>query len=205
MGSTGGSERRNPVTGAGSLSDFAGGGSGRYSEGGKGSSTATHHQDGSTTLKYADGTTIDVWKDGTIVTENPDGTTEVDSGNNSPTKVYGKDGQYVGTKPGTGTAGGGQGTKEPIDDATGSGGSGRPVVTAETLRGLNSRRTSTGEPTGDEGTSGGAVDHSKTREGKLGQVGQPVADSPATKIIPTAVEVQQVMRLRMRNVTPISH
>jgi hypothetical protein len=201
MGSTGG-DQRNPVTNAGSLSDFTGGGTGRYSEGGKGSSTATHNQDGSTTLAYQDGTVIDVWKDGTIVTQNPDGTTEVDSGTNSPTKYYDKDGKFVGTTPPSGSKKTGS-AGEPIDDPTGSGGSGRPVVTAETLRGLAARLGNSSTPTGDEGTSGGPVDDSKTRQGRVNQVGQPVDDSPAVRVTPTAADVKQVMRLRMRNVTPI--
>ena len=92
---------------------------------------------------------------------------------------------------------------KPIDDATGSGGSGRPVVTAETLRGLAERLGNSSTPTGDEGTSGGPLDYSKTPAGKIGQVGQPVDDSPAVRITPTAANVRQVMLIRMRNVTPI--
>ena len=72
------------------------------------------------------------------------------------------------------------------------------------LRGLASRFGSRGEPTGEEATSGGPVDKSKSREGPNAQVGEPIDDAQvSTAIMPDKVQVKQALQLRLRNVTPI--
>jgi hypothetical protein len=194
------------------LSNFAGGGSGLYSVappqpaiylGTDKNGTSTYeNNDGSTTWEYKDGSSMTVTVEGTIITRNADGSSSVDNG--SWTDYYDTNGAYAGTSYivdgntyhnfDTGT------TKEPINDATPSG---RPVITAETLRGLAARLGAAGEPTGDEATSGGPVDESKTRQGQIGQVGEPVPDSPAARTTPTSLEIDQALRVRLRNVTPI--
>jgi hypothetical protein len=101
------------------------------------------------------------------------------------------------------TKGGKQGSKkEPTPSDSGEGDSSGHITRAD-LRGLAARIGNSSTPTGDEGTSGGAVDHSQTRAGRIGQVGQPAADSPAVRATATAAELRQIMLIRMRNVTPI--
>jgi hypothetical protein len=233
LGVTSDGSHRNPVTSAGSLSDFAGGGSGRYSEGGKKEDLGRgvvketgadgtvyyHHADGTTVIVKPDGTTQAIGPEGDILTTNPDGSKEYDR--NGETRTYDSNGTLYSTEKGNqiifhqerGVSGSDNrpsrvikqgGTKgEPIDDPHGSGGSGTPVVTAETLRGLIAKRTSAGTYTGDEATSGGAVDESKTRQGRIGQLGQPVDDGTAVRGAPTSLEITQAFRVRMRNVTPV--
>jgi hypothetical protein len=233
LGSSGG-DHRNPVTSAGDLSDFAGGGSDRYSEGGENKKenlgrgvvkeTAAdgtviyHHPDGTTVFVEQDGTTTVVGSEGDILTTKPDGSKEYSTKDEK--RTYDSNGTLYSTEKGNQiifhqergvSASDGksrvikQGDQkgEPVDDPTGSGGSGRPVVTAETLRGLAARFNGAMTFTGDEATTGGPVDHSKTRQGRIGQVGQPVDETVGLRGAPTAMEVNQAIRVRMRNITPI--
>ena len=61
-----------------------------------------------------------------------------------------------------------------------------------------------GTPTGDDTAGGGPIDKSKTREGRIGQVGHPVNDLQASDAISVdAMQVKQGLMIRLRNVTPI--
>jgi hypothetical protein len=231
---TSGGNHRNPVMSAGGISDFAGGGSGRYSEGGENKKedlgrgvvkeTAAdgtviyHHPDGTTVFVEEDGTTTAVGPGGDILTTKPDGSKEYSTKDEK--RTYDSNGTLYSTEKGnqiifhqergvSSSEGKSRVIKqcdqkgEPVDDPTGSGGSGRAVVTAETLRGLAARFNGAMTFTGDEATTGGPVDQSKTRQGRVGQVGQPVDDSVGLRGAPTAMEVNQAIRVRMRNITPI--
>lgn len=101
------------------------------------------------------------------------------------------------------TSGGKQGSKKEPTPSDNGDGTHSGYLTGADLRGLAARFTSRIESTGEEGTTGGPVDGSRTRAGRIGQVGQPTADGPATPVMPTAAEVSQVMRIRLQNITPI--
>lgn len=219
LGSTGGNHR-NPV--GGMMDQFTGGGVGLDGKGGK--SNSTHHQDGSTTIRNKDGSTTDVWKDGTIVTQNKDGTTEVNR-NNGQTDYYGKDGRKQASsgisrkiidpdKPGFYTDGtpvasdkkdgGKQGSKKEPTPDDGTSDSSPKYITAATLRGLESRFDANRTSTGEEESGGGPIDNSRTREGRLGQVGQPVNDQgSSTGVAIDNMQLRQIARLRMRLIDPI--
>lgn len=212
---------RNPVTDGHSLDNFVGDTSST-----KGKGRVTHNADGSTTIRNKDGSTTDVWKDGTFYTQNKDGTVEVDHPNGT-TDYYGKDGRKTGStginrnildpsnpgyytnglkvedSKGSGSAKGNKGGQqgEPIQDDDTS--SGPHHITASDLRGLAARRFAAGTPTGEETSNGGGqVNESKTRQGRIGQTGQPVPDSTVSTSVPDSMQVNQALRIRLRNVTP---
>jgi hypothetical protein len=238
MGIVGG-RNHNPVTGAGGLSDFAGGGSGRYSDGvvsmtnysngstrvvndagnGKPASvtiivpgTGQKHtdSDGNTVFSFENGESRSFDADGNeVVTSTPaasnknDGKRQVISIDNPGSYTDGSYVEPVTMGSPTVTSAGKQGSKKEPTPSDSGDGTNSGHLTGADLRGFAARLTSRSESTGEEGTTGGPVDGSRTRAGRIGQVGQPTADGPATQIMPTASEVSQVMRIRLRNITPI--
>jgi hypothetical protein len=198
-----GANRRNPVTNGQSMSNFIGDGREKYSDG-SGVSTA---------YKDKTGAIVIVKDNGDIVTRYPNGDRQVDKPNGDREFTF-ADRKVTATpdvplepidhsadKKGSN---GRQGSKkEPTpDDEAGS--SGRHLVTAADLHALAARRNAAGTPTGDEAGTGGPLDKSKTREGRIGQVGQPVNDGQETTALHVDdMQVKQALRLRLRNVTPI--
>jgi hypothetical protein len=186
-----------------------------------------------TTDVWKDGTIVTSKRDGTTEVNRPNGETDyygkdgkktgTTDANGNPKlepiapeparKILDPDhpGLYTdGTPVGGGSgSGGNQGPqKDPVPDDVSQGSSSKPShITGADLRGLAARRGAAGTPTGDDTASGGGpIDKSKTREGRNGQVGQPVNDLQASeKMVLDSMQIKQALRLRMRNVTPIQN
>jgi hypothetical protein len=71
------------------------------------------------------------------------------------------------------------GTKEPVPDDTANSGGPR-IITQNDIRGLEARRNAAGEPTGDEGTTGGAINTGANGAGKTAGQSEPVNDFTPT-------------------------
>lgn len=83
---------------------------------------------------------------------------------------------------------------EPLpDDQTPSG-----VVYGHDIKGINARKGAAGEPTGDEGSTGGAVNTGANGTGRQASLGQPVPDA-VTGVAVTARDIQAIqIRLESR-------
>ena len=206
----GGASHRNPVTSGSSLGNFAGVGSGQFSDGG-GVISAHKNKQGDIVIVKENGDIVTRYKNGDRGVNKPNGDTEYTFAEKkvvgTPTPPIEPIDYSSGTKGSGGKhTGGKQGSqKEPTpDDTTDTSGSAPRYVSGVQLRGLASRLGSRGEPTGEEATSGGPVDKSKSREGRNAQVGEPIDDAQvSTTIMPDKVQVKQALQLRLRNVTPI--
>jgi hypothetical protein len=198
----GSANRRNPVTTGSSLGNFAGGGSGQFSDDG-GIISAQKKKNGDIVIVTEKGDIVTRYKNGDRGVNKPNGDTEYTF---AERKVEGRPTASHPIEPLSPSGGGKQGSqKEPTpDDTTDTSGSVPRYVSAAQLRGLAAMRGSRGEPTGDEPTSGGTIDKSKTRQGRNAQMGEPINDvEAATAFLPDRVQVKQALTIRLRNVTPI--
>lgn len=77
---------------------------------------------------------------------------------------------------------------EPLpDDQTPSG-----VVYGHDIKGINARKGAAGEPTGDEGSTGGPVNTGASGTGRQASLGQPVPDAVAMGVAITARDIQAI-------------
>lgn len=207
-GTTGGNSH-NPV---GSTMDlFTGGGAGKYSD--DAGATFKQFKDGSSVVKVSGGD----GKPPVITTTIPGtGSLVVNSDNsrtytldNGTTITYDSEGNRtsditMGAATVTPAKGGKQGSKKEPTPDDGASDSSPKHITAATLRGLAARFSANRTSTGEEGTSGGTIDKSKTREGRLGQVGQPVDETGgSTGVAIDNMQIRQIARFRMRLIEPI--